>query len=223
MRRLAIPAISIGVALLLVVVVVVGSASGATRSHSKLASLCHLPVHARQRLADEYAQVYEVRETEVYACAYGSRRIYRLTRPYICPSSACPEIPLAQLKLAGSFIAYEPQHPSTSTIIVRNLVTGRIFHDVPVATPANPDFSVGYIVLKRDGSVAWTATPNIVKARSQVHAFDKSGNRILAYINENENVFLALFSYPEPYGSQDVEPSVLYWTQEGKPMSAVLN
>jgi hypothetical protein len=218
MPRFTILAVSMSVVLLLV-----GSANGAARTRAKLAPLCHLPAHARQRLADEYAQAYEVQETEVYACAYGSRHIYRLTRPYICPSSSCPGTPLAQLKIAGPFVAYEPQHPSTSTIIVRNLVTGRVLRDVPVAAPPNPDFSAGYIVLKRDGSIAWTATPNIGKARSQVHAFDSSGNKLLAYINENEDASLALFSYPEPYGSQNVESSVLYWTQEGKPMSTVLN
>src|SRR4029077_4715634 len=112
MKGLATLAISMGMVLLLA-----GAVSGATRTHVKVAPLCHLPANARQRLADEYVQVYEVKETEMFACAYGRRKVYRLTSPYLCPSSACPEVPLAELKVAGPFIAYESSHQPTSNII----------------------------------------------------------------------------------------------------------
>jgi hypothetical protein len=215
MRRLVIPAISIGVTLLLM-----GSASGATRLHSKIAPFCHLPARARQRLADEYIQVYESGEgiTEVFACAYGHRHTYLLNTPRPCPSSYC-EIPLRHLVIAGPYVAYEPEQRNTSNIIVRNIATGRVIHKTSTATPANPDFSAEQIVLKADGSVAWIATRDIGKASQQVHAFDRSGNRLLAYVNENEDGFLALVNEPGPF----VTPSALYWTQEGKPMSATLD
>src|SRR4029077_8506774 len=145
MKGLATLAISIGMMLLLA-----GAANGATQSHPKITPLCHLPAHARRRLADEYIQVYEVKETEIYVCAYGYRNAYRLSTPYVCPSSFC-ERALPHLTIAGPFVAYEPEHQATSNIVVRNIVTGRVLYRVSTATPANSDFHAGTIVLKTDG------------------------------------------------------------------------
>src|SRR5271155_4664132 len=208
MRRLGITIISISFALALA-----APLSNAAQDHRKMAPLCHQPSHSRLRVANEYVEVYELDETDVYACAYGKRRTYRLARSFVCPSSSCPETPLAQLKIAGPFVAYEPEHPSTSTIVVLNLVTGRVLHNTPVATPADPDFSASNVVLKSDGSVAWIAV-NLEKVDSQVHAVDRSGSRLLAIIGENELNSLALVNDTGPYSG--ISPSTLYWTQEGK-------
>ena len=214
MRRLTISAISISVALLLV-----GPADAATRFHSKIAPLCHLPARMQQRLADEYVQVYESGEgvAKVFACAYGHRHTYLLNTPRPCPSSYC-ERPLRQLVIAGPFVAYEPEQQTASNIIVRNIITGRVLYKAPIATPANPDFNAERIVLKTDGSAAWIAT-SFRKTGSQVHALERSGNKLLAIIGENDRNSLALVNETGFYP----QSSKLYWTQEGKPMSATLN
>jgi hypothetical protein len=64
------------------------------------------------------------------------------------------------------------------------------------------------IVVKSDGSVAW-----IVESSSeyQVRAVDKSGSRVLSSGTNIDPHSLALAG------------STLYWTQGGKPKSAMLN
>lgn len=64
-------------------------------------------------------------------------------------------------------------------------------------------------MLKADGSVAWIA--GIATEGFQVDALDQTGRRVLATIGKPESKSLALAG------------STLYWTQEGKPASAVLN
>jgi hypothetical protein len=103
-------------------------------------------------------------------------------------------------------------------IIVRNLRNDRILHKIPTGTPIPPsplvigNGPVESIVLKGDGSVAWINKYSVGKITSyEVHAFDKTGSRVLATGTNIVPNSLALAG------------STLYSTQEGKPFSATLN
>lgn len=197
MRRFAIATISV-----LALFLAVAAPSGA-RANRKARPTCHVPAGARHRAADEAIEVYETNAYEVFGCEYGQRRMYRLTVEDECRSSFCG-ILVSELTVSGSYVAYGYFPYSKGAVIaVRNLRTGHLVHEVSLTNyPAD-------IVLKPDGSVAWiagTATEGF-----QVDALDQSGRRVLATIGKHESKSLALAG------------STLYWTQEGKPASAVLN
>lgn len=111
-------------------------------------------------------------------------------------------------------------------VVVRNLATGKVAHRVPSGTPAHPepprteqggtftDLGIGPIeslVVKKDGAVAWIVQASRENGTYQVHALDMTSERVLAVGPEVEPHSLALAG------------STLYWTQDGKPMSAGLN
>jgi hypothetical protein len=108
-------------------------------------------------------------------------------------------------------------------VTVRDLRTGRRLHIVPTGkleeSSPNPD-SAGIgptvmIVGKSDGAVAWTAENRLLSENKasyyQIHAVDKTGSRVLAAGTNIDPHSLALAG------------STLYWTQGGKPETAVLN
>jgi hypothetical protein len=100
---------------------------------------------------------------------------------------------------------------------VLDLRSGRVLHRVPtgVTDPPNPHF-VGAgptvaIVVKSDGSVAWILDTDQHENEFQVHALDKTGERVLATGSDIASESLALAG------------SALYWTQGGKPFSTTLH
>jgi hypothetical protein len=127
--------------------------------------------------------------------------------------------------LAGAIAAYEAASASGAQgqaktiswrVVVRDLRSGRVLHDVPTGTPKANPFAVGVgrtleIVVKSDGAVAWIAQAPPYEGTYQVHALEKSGSRLLASGAEVDPSSLAIGG------------STLYWTQGGKPMSAPLN
>ena len=103
-------------------------------------------------------------------------------------------------------------------VVVENLRTGRVLQRVPTGTSSPDAVGVGPVVglvVKSDGAVAWIVENEIpaqhVPAEYEVHAVDKAGDRLLASGSDIDPHSLALAG------------STLYWTQGGKPMSAVLN
>jgi hypothetical protein len=103
-------------------------------------------------------------------------------------------------------------------VVVENLRTGRVLHKVPTGTSSPGAVGIGPVVslvVKSDGAVAWIVENEIparhVPAEYEVHAVDKTGNRLLASGSDIDPHSLALAG------------STLYWTQGGKPMSAPLN
>jgi hypothetical protein len=102
-------------------------------------------------------------------------------------------------------------------VVVRDLRTGRVLHRVPTGMKeiAHPmyvgDGPTTAIVVKSDGAVAWVLDTAQQAARYQVHALDKSGERVLASGSDVDPHSLALAG------------STLYWKQGGKPFSTVLN
>jgi hypothetical protein len=179
--------------------------------------------HAKLIRSDRRAVVYEAprppeeREPEfflIFACAHGHRS-YALGRKAAFGPEGGGGI--SSETLAGPMVAYEKSQVAfghdSFVILVRDLLTGRIIHEAPTAEAEFPG-DVGKdmaekIVLKRDGAVAW-----IVQTEAneyQIHAVDKTGNRLLA---------ASAYIVPR---SLMLKGSTLRWIQGGKPMSAVLN
>ena len=128
--------------------------------------------------------------------------------------------------LAGTYVAYEyflvlgeeKDREETFLIIVRDLHNGHVLHKVPTGVPFPPDPLVvgngpaSSIALKNDGSVAWITADSVGETiYYEVHALDKTGNRLLATGTDIVPHSLALAG------------STLYWTQDGKPFSTKLN
>ncbi len=171
----------------------------------------------------------------VYGCSYKTKHTYLLGS---VPSTAGGYESgggggVKLETLAGTMGTYETDScrlgTAGSVIVVRDLSNGKVIHCVPSGTPAHPEpprtehgltvthvgiGPVESLVVKSDGAVAWIAQDAVEESLSysyQVHVLDKNGSRVLAASTEIEPKSLALAG------------SVLYWTEAGRPMSAVLH
>jgi hypothetical protein len=150
-----------------------------------------------------------------FGCAYAQGRSYRLGIIEKCIGSSAGGcgVTLENETLVGPIVAYsyEVGGPYRYGMFARNLRNGRLLRQ---ASSVGPTID---LVAKSDGAMAW-----IVVSRSysccvgpppelEVRALDKSGNRRLAAGTGIAPRSLALAG------------NTLYWTQGGKPMSAVLN
>ena len=167
------------------------------------------------------AEIYEYR-----GCVYGSRRSFRLGIELVS-GSPYGFVGVAHVTLAGATVAYEIAKGSNEGngevinsewhVVVLDLQTGRVLHKVPtgVTYPPNRRFvgdgPASVIVVKRNGAVAWILDTVQRENRYQVHALDKTGERVLAVGSNIAPTSLALAG------------STLYWTQGGKPFSTTLN
>jgi hypothetical protein len=182
---------------------------------------------------DTQAEVYRLRERTSHAatyeyrgCIYGSRRSFQLGLEAVsCGPSGC--FGIKQVTLAGTTVAYETYSSSVEGsgevfksewyVIVLDLRTGRVLHKVPTGISRHPrPGAVGagettVIVVKSDGAVAWVNDTVQNENRFEVHALDATGERVLAVGSNIAPESLALAG------------STLYWTQGGKPASAVLD
>jgi hypothetical protein len=183
------------------------------------------------------------------ACVYGQRRSFFVAA---CSpeESAMVCAGKSHVTLVGSVVAYgdtftpagsreDEESISEWYVEVRNLRTGRLLHDVPTGTPLKPaprHVGVGPIVglvLKSDGSVAWIAEDyerssklyGVGAPYFDVYATDKTGTRLLASGTNIDPSSLALSVGASGVNARPrtIEGSTLYWTQSGKPESAVLN
>ena len=144
---------------------------------------------------------------------------------------------MEQETLAGPMVAYTysssgpvqsgPRGDCGMRVYVRDLRDGRVLHDLLSGVqlqPHPPGYCEGVgpvraIALKSDGAVAWIASDFLrtVAAGSpysqyfDLYAADKSGERLVAAGTEVDPSSLALGG------------SILYWTQGGKAMSALLH
>jgi hypothetical protein len=108
-------------------------------------------------------------------CVYGRKGSYKLGEELV-PAGTEDDGYTRHYVLAGATVAYEKffttetrytrEGEATRTswrVIVRDLRTGRVLHDVPTGTPLKPEsgyIGVGNIValvVATDGSVAWVA------------------------------------------------------------------
>jgi hypothetical protein len=207
------------------------TADAASRMHKKVLG-CRLPAHAHILAANTQALLYETIETEalaggaIYGCAYGHKGIYLLGKPL--PNVGTSEgIGGVKLEvLAGSIVSYKDVSAGPNynyeAVVVSDLRSGHTLRIMRNSERVGAGVgAVVEIVVKTDGAVAW-----IVEAHRElsspindfngaveymVEAVDKTGKRLLASGPGINPSSLALAG------------STLYWTQSGKPASAVLN
>jgi hypothetical protein len=174
-------------------------------------------------VANGAAQVYGGRPgsgIDVFACAFGSRRIFDLGLPYECGGGGSGCAGVRKEVVAGPVVAYEVTyaivgHHVNDRVLVRDLRTGRLLHSEPTAASSHGLGWATDIVVKSDGAVAWIAglpwVPESGPVRYEVQAVDKHGSRLLAVGTDIEPSSLALGA------------GTLYWTQGGTAMSATLS
>jgi hypothetical protein len=208
---------------------VLAISASAAHTKSKPALACR---HANSRLllADGHAEIYEAPEVPsevrlaVFGCAYRTGHSYELGIATRQRHEGGPggESGILEPRLAGTFAAYAKTlyyatEGSRNMIIVRDLRTGRVVHEVPTGTavkPEPPTEGLGIVVglvVKSDGSAAWMIATDAEDGSYQVHVVDKTGSRTLATGGDISPGSLALAG------------STLYWTQAGSPQSATLN
>jgi hypothetical protein len=222
--------IVVATCLAVLVLTLAATSVDASRTHHRQPPKCSIP-HGHTVLADSQAILYRnIQPFEfsiVYGCAFARGHSFELGEfptEGSCGPSACSKI--HQEKLAGPLVAYEyffvagesGEQEEKFLIIVRDLRSGHVLHKVPtgIPRPENAASAIGAgfattIVLKSDGAVAWINERPLGEATEyQVHALDKTGNRLLATGTDIDPHSLALAG------------STLYWTQGGKPYSTRL-
>lgn len=157
----------------------------------------------------------------VFGCAFSSGHAYFLGPVGGLGSGGGGFYDVANETLAGSVVGYAETKTGAFSgewfVIARDLRTGRILRKEPTGARIKPKpFSVGIgpasaVVVKTDGALAWILETGEEEGSYQVHAADKSGSRVLASGSDIDPKSLALAG------------STFYWTQGGKPASAVLN
>jgi hypothetical protein len=225
MKRVAISVISAAV---LLVAVVAASAASARSGESGVAGKC--PRVTRHLVtADPQAEIFEA-SSYVFGCVFGRPRSYELgyvSEP-TCESTACDGV--RRVVLAGTVVAYESFLTADVDrwyVVIRDLRSGRVLRHLPTGAllkPSPGNAGVGPVValvVKPNGSVAWIARDYERSMRPtaeseelphyDVYASEESGTRLLASGLDVRPSSLALAG------------STLYWTQGGKPASAVLN
>lgn len=202
MRPVALSAIS------MLAVSLAATPSSAAHGHDKSLRKC-APGHSRVLAADTQAEVYEAHgpassQLDVYGCAVGHKRAYLLGPPPFATQPGGRGVNAETL--TGPLVAYQSSSPPATessgtsewVVVVRDLRTGRVLHNVPTGTPKLPSASVGIgtvlaIVLKRDAAVAWIAETDAASpSEFQVHAVDRSGSRLLAAGHDVNPPFLEL-------------------------------
>ena len=226
------------------------AAANAARARRATPVKC-APSSSRVLFTDPLAEVYAAQNGEVLnirACANGRRGSFFIASCNRRESAAaCADVP--RVTLAGPVVAYEEFFTTANRytlegeavtaslrVIVRDLRTGRVLHDVPTGTPPKPkpgSVGVGNIValvLESDGSVAWIAKDTERSAAAKapyfdVYATDKSGTRLLASGTNIDPSSLALSVGATHLGyyPDAIAGSTLYWTQGGQSFSTMLN
>jgi hypothetical protein len=205
------------------------TSASAMRARQKTPSECPR-AHARTLAANSQAEMYEAypmpgsrEDLTVYGCSFQARHSYAIGEtPEPHTGGPGGESGVVNETLAGTIVAYSKDvyfgtGGGEDRVFVRDMRDGRVLHDVPTGTPAQPELlSVGIgpvaaIVAKDDGSVAWIVETGAQNGTYQVHVADKTGSRVLASSPTIDSRSLALAG------------STLYWTQGGKPSSATLN
>jgi hypothetical protein len=145
-RTLAIPPILIG--LLATVALSAVPASGST-------SPCG-PAHAHTLAASRVARIYVVHDT-AFGCSVHGSRSYTLGQRRTCLAGACVQKP----SVAGELAAYGLESCGIDTcsaqVVVRRLSDGVTLHTFAEVSGRGVESfpSLGSMVLKRDGAVAW--------------------------------------------------------------------
>jgi hypothetical protein len=202
------------------------AAYAARRTQEKLE--CRLPEHARILVGNRQALVYEASETNtrpptIYGCAYGHRGTYLLGEPIpdIGTPGGIEGISLETMD--GPIVAYEfgfgNSNGAAYYVVVRDLRNGRLLHRVVSGPTASPRVigsgPITAIAIASNGDVAWIAENEDMSTREmkyyEVHAVDRSGNRVLASGSDVKPNSLAQVG-SLVYWSQGEQPESAHWT-----------
>lgn len=202
-----------------------GSTAVADTATVKMAHCAPRGVHVVA--ANLQAEVYETNGPEEPREAYGCAahgRAYLLG--HYAESSSGGGGGVYREVLAGTMVAYGKesipgaQAPSdigsVNLVLVRNLRTGRVAHNMPTGTAPNGSANTGVgkissMVLKSDGSVAWIAGGEASPVEYQVRVVDRRGERLLASGADVGTQSLRL------------KGSRISWTQGGRRFSSPLH
>lgn len=213
MRRIA----CLTVGLLLIVLAAKTNPAAAVRSrHADKCVALHKRLIAVNTRAQVFAAPAFLGNLKVYGCATGHAPFLIGRVPECAGSSGCNAVRLETL--AGSTLAYEELttglNEDVRFVIVRDLRSARVFHRVPSAAPKPPSAGPGDVtamVVKASGSAAWEVEVGSAPVEYEVRAVDSTGTRRLA---------LGLGVDPH---SLALGGNTVYWSEGGKPFSAVLN
>jgi hypothetical protein len=168
------------------------------------------PAKGRHALvANAQAEIYEAEgplEKERFACAYAAGHPYALgPKPEFSPSGGGG---IEREILAGHMVAYEDfavgEYNKHWDVVVRNLWTGKVLRTVP----SQGGFVLA-LVMKANGSAAWIVATEGDAGTYSVVVSDTTGTHVVA-TGSIEPKSLA------------VAGNTLYWTESGRPMSALL-
>lgn len=201
------------------------------RSHKK-PWVCR-PGHAHLLVADTQAQVYETgyyyeevfQPERIQGCVYGSKRQFAVGSPAWGSGSGAGGSSIEQL--VGAVVAVESDSASTvygsesNWVSVIDLHNGHVLRKAATGPP-EPQENRGYsdwgagpvtsLVLRANGDAAWIASTPDFRVTSagkyQVYALEAGGRRMVASGNDINSLALA--------------GETIYWTQSGKPDSALL-
>ena len=114
----------------------------------------------------------------VYACARRRPNVVRLGRSNLCVGAALVQ----RVALAGDDVAYGLERcgvdTGSATVKVLGVANGRLFSSHPAVSGVVPPESypsIGSLVVKRDGAVAWIATSRSIIGRGQVIEVHRGG------------------------------------------------
>jgi hypothetical protein len=225
------------------------AATAAPHRHHRPPARCSSGSH-RVLAADGQAVVYAERGSEIVigehsgpakhavplilGCISGAQHTYRLGLAWHCVEGEVGTIGyclgVRREVLAGPFVAYEETQTPCSPgcfwrVVVRDLRTGKMLRREPTGTSSYPGFEeregvgqVAAIVVSADGAVAWTVGAAVdydfvgkhTVYVNQIHVADSAGSQVVAAGNGID------------LGSLALGGDTLYWTEEGKPHSALL-
>jgi hypothetical protein len=158
--------------------------SSAAASGAVPAGVAHCgPAKARTLAADSRIRVYSY-QGSVSACAAGAKRTYRLGGSRTCLRSDL----VGTVAVAGGLAAYADERcgvdTGSTTVEVRQVASGRLQFTHQAGAVAGPESytSVGSIVVRSNGALAWIAQSHSIVAHrnaTEVLARAGSGVRIL--------------------------------------------
>jgi hypothetical protein len=160
-----------------------GSSSATTNAPGVTHRSCG-PANAKTLASSAVARVYSLNQV-VYGCSVQRGRSLRLGHA----SRSITESRVGPVAVAGDVAAYGLSRFGVDTVSsaveVRRLTDGAVLHDLSAASSVGPEFfqSVGSVVVKTDGAVAWVGSASSIISRGravvQVRAADSSGERTL--------------------------------------------
>ena len=176
--------LGVGVAGLILVFAVSSPTRARARARAR-ASAGHCgPASATTLAHDNVARVYAV-DNAVYGCATGAGHSFRLGARLSCVGTSRAGPVFA---LAGRLVGYGLSRCGVDTgftqVVVRRLTDGTQLRSLPATGVVGPESyqSVGSLVLRADGGVAWIGTgSSIVGGRKliEVRKADRSGAALL--------------------------------------------